>query len=526
MKMNRTFNLATLRLCVLAAVLALAACNGSSGGSGGAPAASGSGDGGAKAPSGGTSDASKAPAEAPTVTALMSRATNFPEDNLVIQEIRKQSGVNLQVESVVSDDYENRLNTLIVSRNAPDIFRVTKAKLQELVDNDVIMPLDDLLKSHGPNMMENRGALLQGPAYIDGKTYGIPDMWFEGNALAIRKDWLDKLGLPVPTTLDEFERTLKAFVNDDPDGNGLNDTIGLGAAVEVRQTWEQIFAAHGVPQGRYVTIDGKLTPWLLAPGYLDAVKFLNKLYQQGLIDPEFATVPTLQSFEKLWNGKVGAYNFNADGTTQNWLTRYVEEPKPVFAYTYLKGPNGQGGHVRPVMEDSGAYTVISSAAKNPEAAMRALDYLVSVEGDRLTWAGVENVHYKWNASGQFEWIPPFDDAVKLRDAGGYMYSVIINRGSQGLREQLYNDITREARQMVLDHTLEDAYIFGLPDVQKERGTILDDMEKEFRTIAITSSGDLDALYEEFKAKYLAEGGADLIEQATEIYKAEQAARGD
>lgn len=504
MKRQKRWSFAWLMLLSLA--LLAAACNGQgAGGSGGS-------DGGSSA------------SEPARVTALMLRATNFPEENLVIQEIRKRSGVDLRVESVVSDDYENRLNTLIVSRNTPDIFRVPKSKLKELVENGVIMPLDDLIASHGPNIRELYGDLLKGPAYMDGKTYGLPDMWFEGNALALRKDWLDKLGLPVPKTLDEFERVLKAFVNDDPDGNGLKDTIGLGVAIQVRQTWEQIFAAHGVPQGRYVMMDGKLVPWMLAPGYLDAVKYLNRLYAQGLIDPEFATVPTLQSFEKLWNGKVGAYNFNADGTTQNWLTRYVGNPKPEFVYTFLRGPDGKGGHVRPVMEDSSGYAVISSSAKNPEAAMKALDYLVSVDGDRLTWAGVEGVHHKWNADGSFEWIPPYDDAVKLRDAGGYMYSVIINRGSKGLREELYNDITREARQMVLDNTLEDAYIFGIPEVQQEMGSILDDMEKEFRTLAITTSGNLDAMYNDFKAKYLAEGGQKLIEQATEIYKAEQAAR--
>jgi putative aldouronate transport system substrate-binding protein len=505
MKKQNRWSFAWLMLLSLA--LLAAACNRSgAGGSGGS-------DGGSSA------------SEPARVTALMARATNFPEDNLVIQEIRKRSGVDLRVESVVSDDYENRLNTLIVSRSTPDIFRVPKSKLKELVDNGVIRPLDDLIASHGPNVRELYGDLLKGPAYMDGKTYGLPEMWFEGNALAIRKDWLDKLGLPVPKTLDEFERVLKAFVNDDPDGNGLKDTIGLGVAVQVRQTWEQIFAAYGVPQGRFVMVDGKLVPWMLAPGYLDAVKYLNRLYAQGLIDPEFATVPTLQSFEKLWNGKVGAYNFNADGTTQNWLTRYVGEPKPEFVYTFLLGPNGKGGHVRPVMEDSNSFVVISSSANNPEAAMKALDYLVSVDGDRLTWAGVEGVHHKWNADGKFEWIPPYDDAVKLRDAGGYMYSVIINRGSKGLREELYNDITRNARQMVLDNPIEDAYIFGIPQIQQEVGSILNDMEKEFRTIAITSSGNLDALYNEFKAKYLAEGGQKLIDQATEIYKAEQAARG-
>lgn len=463
-----------------------------------------------------------APTVPPTVTILMKRATEFPEDNPVIEEIRKQTGVNVQVESVVTADYGNRLNTLIVSGNAPDIFEVSKATLKEMAENGVIMPLDDVLASDGANMLENKGEYMKGPAKIDGQIYGIPYGWFPGNALALRKDWLDRLGLEVPTTLEEYENVLRAFVNDDPDGNGLNDTIGLGLTFGANQTWTHLFTAFGVPFTRQALVDGKVVPWMLAPGYLDAVKYINKLYKEGLIDPEFATVPALQSYEKLWNGKMGAYNFNADGITQNWLPRYVEEPKPEFVYTVIKGPNGEGGYLKPVVEDSAPYTVISSKAKNPEAAMKVLDFLVSEEGYTLTWAGLEGVQYEWNDKGEFQWIAPYDDAEKLRSVGGYMYSAIMYRIG-GLRDQLFNQVTLEARKLALENTIEDVYIYELPEIQKEVGTILNDMEIEFRMVAITSNGDLDAMYEEFKAKYLAEGGSKWIEQATEIYQAQEKA---
>jgi putative aldouronate transport system substrate-binding protein len=328
--------------------------------------------------------------------------------------------------------------------------------------------------------------------------------------------------LKVPTTLDEFESVLKAFVNNDPDGNGQKDTIGLGTAVQVDPTWQAVFGAYNVPMGQGVLVAGKVTPWMLAPGYLDAIKYLNKLYHEGLIDPEFATVPTLQSFQKLWNGKVGAYNFNADGTTQNWVTRYVENPKPEFVYTVIKGPGGHGGYPAQVIADSGNFTVISSKAKNPDAAMKVIDFLVSKKGDALTWAGIEGVTYK-NVDGKFQWIPPYDDAVKLRDYGGYMYSVIINRVN-GMRESLFNDVTKEGRKLAMDKPIDSAYIYGVPQIQVDKGTILSDMEKEFRTKAILASGNLDQMYADFKAKYLKEGGSTWIEQATKIYNDEQAAR--
>lgn len=463
-----------------------------------------------------------AAAKPPVVTALLSKTTDFPEDNPVIREIRKQSGIDFQVQTVGNDDYETRLNTLLVSGQAPDIFTVGKTKVQELIANEAILPLDDLIAQHAPNIAENRGEYLQGGAYVDGKAYGIPEGFPPGNALAIRKDWLQKLELDMPTNLEEYVNVLRAFVNDDPDDNGQKDTIGVGLAIQVDQTWEHIFGAYNVPRGRHVMVDGKVTPWMLAPGYLDAVKFLNKLYHEGLIDPEFATIPTLQSFQKLWNGKVGAYNFLADGITQNWISRYTETPMPDFEYAVIKGPDGHGGYLNPNIADSNLYTVISSKSKNPEAAIKLLDFLASKEGDALTWAGIEGEQYKYE-NGEFQWIPPYDDAVKLRDAGGYMYSVLLNR-KDGMRESLFNEQTKQGRQIAADNIIEEAHIYGMPQVQVDKGTILSDMEKEFRTQAIMSKGNLDQLYEDFKHKYLAEGGSAWIEQATQIYQDEQASR--
>jgi hypothetical protein len=73
--------------------------------------------------------------------------------------------------------------------------------------------------------------------------------------------------------------------------------------------------------------------------------------------------------------------------------------------------------------------------------------------------------------------------------------------------------------------IDSAYIFGIPQVQVEKGTILNDMEREFRTKAIIAdSVAVDQLYADFKKNYLSGGGNEWIEQATKIYNDELAAR--
>lgn len=85
-----------------------------------------------------------------------------------------------------------------------------------------------------------------------------------------------------------------------------------------------------------------------------------------------------------------------------------------------------------------------------------------------------------------------------------------------------NDTTRKGIELSYNSPIPDAYLFGVPDIERDKKKVLDDMELEFRTSAIVSKGDLDKLYTDFKKKYLAEGGSTWIEQATVIYNKEKA----
>jgi putative aldouronate transport system substrate-binding protein len=87
-----------------------------------------------------------------------------------------------------------------------------------------------------------------------------------------------------------------------------------------------------------------------------------------------------------------------------------------------------------------------------------------------------------------------------------------------------NDTTRKGIELSVNSPIPDAYIYGAPEIERDSGKVLGDMELEFRTAAIISKGDIDKMYEDFKKKYLAEGGSVWIEQATTIYNKEQAER--
>ncbi|WNR42972.1 extracellular solute-binding protein [Paenibacillus roseipurpureus] len=499
--MNRTKLLSVL----LGTALTLTACSGSKSG----------GESTSAAPS-------SKPKETPTVTIMMVGDISYPDDNIINKEIMKRTGVNVKWMFVPVGDFTTKLNTLIASNDLPDIIHnQDPKKVKELATNKMIVPLDDLLAKYGKNIKENKSDVLKGVNMINGKVYSIPQARdLGGESVAIRKDWLDKLGLKVPTNLDEYYTALKAFKEKDPDGNGKNDTVPLGVTMDYIKTMNHIFGAYGVPfdaakeRGRY--IDGKVLPAFLQPGFLDAIKYYNKLYKEGLMEPDFSTIKAIPTYTKLWTGNVGTFNFQPPGTTQNWITRYTENPKPTFAYTVIKGPNGVGGQTKSYKEDGGPFVTLSANSKNPEAAMKVMDFLISDEGDKLTFCGIEGTHYK-SVNNQCQYMDPFTDAVKQRNDGVQVYYGLMYRVN-GAELRNFNELTKQGIQIARDAQLTDAHLSEIPEVEIAQGKIMLDIVKEFIAGGIVSKGNLDQEYETYKKKYLDAGGTKWIDQATAIYK--------
>ena len=200
--------------------------------------------------------------ERPVVTALLQTSQLPAAENSVLQEICERTQIDFQPLVVEGSALEERYNTLAAAGMLPDIIlRGGKTEALELVENGVVLALDDLLAEYGPDIVQNRGMFFeQSAAYIDGKLYGIPlNAFSTGNALMVRQDWLDAVGKEVPTTIDEFYDVLVAFTKNDPDGNGKDDTIGLGVTMNFATTIEFLLGRYTedpLPVMTYTWIEG------------------------------------------------------------------------------------------------------------------------------------------------------------------------------------------------------------------------------------------------------------------------------
>lgn len=451
---------------------------------------------------------------------------NFPEKSTVRSEIEKTLNIDMVSVTMASADLPNHINLMIAANTLEDIILVQNvAKFLEMRDGGLLVEMQDMMQKYGKNILENKGEMMKaGPGTLGTKIYGIPRGGRYTAASTIRKDWLDNLNLPIPKTLDEFITTLKAFRDNDPDKNNVKDTIPMCLALTYPTTFTAIFGAYGIPytvdQGAPMCQfkDGKIVPSFLDPAYLDAIKTFNMLYKEKLIDPEFATIAMMSELEKLWNGKIGAICNAAEGTTQNWLPRYVENPKPVFVYFDMKGPTGKSG--TPLKNPSYAppWTCITKNCKNPERALMLLDFLVSDKGDKLNWFGIEGTHYKL-VDGKAQRIAPYADVLEQRKEGITMFS-LINQRINGSEIQVMDPLTLGGRQLAEKTGILYVQTAAVPQILIDTGSILLDIEKEALVTLISTSDDITTQYTKFTKKWLGAGGQTLIDQLTEIYKKE------
>ncbi len=227
------------------------------------------------------------------------------DKNVVIDYIRDNYGVDMVMDwQAENSEYNNKLSLNIASGSLPDIFFCNNySTFLQLAQNGLLADLTDIYDDNISDTIKGIDKSYNGrnfePVTIDGRIMAIPGGNLDGqqNLLWLRKDWLDNLGLDVPDTFEDLEKVLYAFVNDDPDGNGVDDTVGLVvSATEAVKGYnhnyglEPIFYAFGAyPTYWMEDENGQVYYGSTGEKMKDALSLLQDWYAKGLIDKQFAT---------------------------------------------------------------------------------------------------------------------------------------------------------------------------------------------------------------------------------------------
>lgn len=340
-----------------------------------------------------------------------------PADDWVAYQIIKDNvkvNLKLVLEPSTLQDQDTKINAAAASNSLPDVFMVNRDTWYKLVQNGLVAKVDDLLplmpvrtKGHYADADRNKLATL------DGAMYGLPDPGAlpQTDGLVIRKDWLDKLGLQSPKTLDDVLTVLKAFTFNDPDGNGKADTYGFCGYIEgtglanagLGQRFEWVYGAYGVAGVWNLSSADAVALNVRDPNFMKATQYIKTLNDEKVIDPDWPTLKK-DEFRARWKqGKCGMMheNFAALATKSNYKDFDTNFPDGQWAVMDAPtGPDGKSS-IQSVLKSARIYAISQKAidaGKGPAIA-RLLEWMASDEGYYLLGFGVKDVNYKLDANG-------------------------------------------------------------------------------------------------------------------------------
>ncbi|WP_010267969.1 extracellular solute-binding protein [Paenibacillus senegalensis] len=323
-----------------------------------------------------------------------------PDKDFVKQELDKALNIDLVMSAYGSaDDYQNQLNVRMASGNLPDLFGVNKAQIQQYQKQNLLLDLTPYLESDLQEVVNFIGEDTVKKGMIDGKVYAIPKApGIPSMTIWIRKDWLDNLNLEVPKTLDEFFEVARAFTEDDPDQNGVNDTIGYtGGSLS---TFAPLYGSFGtVNPGEFFVKDGEIINSLYDPAMKEALTFFNEMMSAGVVDPEIMANSGLLHQEKAIKGQAGMLFIDWANISKDEIVEQIHTVNPNAEWIQLATPEGPGGAYANSWDigNAGAMFAIPKSLENdPDKLSKVfelLNYVSSEEGSMLVQFGLEGRHY-------------------------------------------------------------------------------------------------------------------------------------
>lgn len=272
----------------------------------------------------------------------------------------------------------------------------------------------------------------------DGAVYRIPGDVSEPSCecLWIRQDWLDNLKLEVPTTIEELEEVMRAFTEDDPDGNGQKDTYGLGGdGYDPRSFIPWIYSYDYTHYNRWtVDADGNVGYGPAMPNTKNWLQDVSELYAKGYITPNITQDTDCD--EEMANGGFGvtyswcAYN-NPDAQTMKSF--YASNPDAKWVpIDQVKGENGNPQD-DPATSAAWAYFGITNTATDPERLYAMYDDMCGLDNYIERRYGVEGEDYTIDENGLYNpIIAPESDENNTQNIGLNLFNNLFNRKDEGL----------------------------------------------------------------------------------------------
>lgn len=447
------------------------------------------------------------------------------------------------------EEYEKKVNLELTSGDIPDFFLVNAKQFADLVEADLIEDLTDVYEHYAPEnvktVMEEAGDEVLKAATVDGRLMAIPFAGKEqenASMLWIRKDWMENLDLPDPESMDDLLTIAEAFTEQDPDGNGKDDTFGLALDKNFNMV-EGFF--NGFHAYRDIWIKGEgdeLVYSTIQPEMKEALAALQDMYAKGQIDPEYGVKDSSKVQEDYGIGKIGmafggrsAVGFKLQTPDAEWQA--YPAPSVDSELTKLQ---------HEVNIEGNNYWVVKKGTENPEAILKMMDFFLETfyfnTDDEVFEQFVDDGKQQgiWQLSpaklyttfNNVDIYKAISEVMTSDDADDVSNLTPHQRNFYG-RIKLYLDgdmqwwdqyqgFGPEGSGPVLEQYIEnDQFMlnefYGAPgSVMSQRGATLEKIELEMMT-DIIKGGSLDK-FDEYVENWYKLGGEQITEEVNEWYK--------
>lgn len=303
-------------------------------------------------------------------------------------EFERLTGIKMNLEIISNNEYTQMLELSFASDTVPDVFDLTGVNLGVYAKQNAIADLTDLVKNS--ELYNEIDAETWDFISLDGKIYGIPMEKAAGSVTYIRKDWLDRLGMEVPTTYDEFIEMLRRFKNEIPECTVPITAPALKSSMNLPE-----FFQGATPE--FIKVDGKWVDGMGQDNMYQALTNLRAAYEEGLLDSEVITNTTSNCRDQWYSGSVGVFNYWG-GLWGQTLTERLKMNVPEAEVIAIKPIEGA------VYESSVPSLLCISGKISEDRVASIFKYMVEYmhdggEGQVLFQSGVEGIH--WEQDGEY-----------------------------------------------------------------------------------------------------------------------------
>ncbi|KGA97446.1 ABC transporter substrate-binding protein [Alkalihalobacillus alcalophilus ATCC 27647 = CGMCC 1.3604] len=445
-------------------------------------------------------------------------------DKAVQNLLEEATNTVMDIQWVPDNNYEERLNTAFATGSLPQAVymknQTTYNQFKDAIRDDQFWEIGPYLDEF-PNLQNLKPEVIEN-TMVDGKVYGL----YQGRPLSrsgiiYRKDWADNLGIEAPTNVEEFMEMARAFTEDDPDGNGRDDTFGLTDRSDlVYGAFKSVSSWFGTPNG-WGEKDGQLLPEFMFDEYMETLEFFREMHSNKFMNQDFPVTSKNDQQALFKNGTAGIYV----GSMGDVVSLYAEasqiNPDLVFdVHNYVEGPNGEYNIW--AIPGYGNLVIFPKSAVQTEEELKGIlsfyNQLMEPENANLIYWGIEGDHYTVDGDRA---VPSEDTQRTDREVKPYQSIEIGEADTNGryLGKSMY-DVKLKADELEIDN---EQYLIHDPTITLDSATeqthgerlqqIINDATYQYILGQIDEAG-----FENAIQTWKTQGGENIINEYNESYQ--------